>query len=190
MKYFFLLFPFILTAQITNIKGFVKSESGALGFASISLVDTEFGIISDENGYFELEVNLSKHKYILVSYIGHVSKKISLINNDLDLNTLVILLDEDINGLNEIVVTGTLKDEFVTQSPVKVSVITTKKINSFLPSAGTNLTKIVQLISGAQEVIACGVCYTNSININGLEGPYTSILMDGVPMYGNLASRC
>jgi outer membrane receptor for ferrienterochelin and colicins len=188
MKYFFLLFPFILTAQITNIKGFVKSESGALGFASISLVDTEFGIISDENGYFELEVNLSKHKYILVSYIGHVSKKISLINKDSDLDTLVILLDEDINGLNEIIVTGTLKDEFVTQSPVKVSVITTKKINSFLPSAGTNLTKIVQLISGAQEVIACGVCYTNSININGLEGPYTSILMDGVPMYGNLAS--
>ena len=58
MKYFFLLFPLILTAQITNIKGFVKSESGALGFASISLVDTEFGIISDENGYFELEVKL------------------------------------------------------------------------------------------------------------------------------------
>ena len=67
MKYFFLLFPFILTAQITNIKGFVKSESGALGFASISLVDTEFGIISDENGYFELEVNLSKHTHIIIT---------------------------------------------------------------------------------------------------------------------------
>jgi hypothetical protein len=60
MKYFFLLFPLILTAQITNIKGFVKSESSTLGFASISLVDSEFGVISDENGYFEFEVDLSK----------------------------------------------------------------------------------------------------------------------------------
>jgi hypothetical protein len=68
MKYFFLLFPFILTAQITNIKGFVKSESGALGFASISLVNTEFGIISDENGYFELDVNLSKTQ-VYISFI-------------------------------------------------------------------------------------------------------------------------
>ena len=48
-----------LSAQITNIKGFVKSESGALGFASISLVDSEFGVISDENGYFEFEVDFS-----------------------------------------------------------------------------------------------------------------------------------
>ena len=32
------------------------------------------------------------------------------------------------------------------------------QINSFLPSAGTNITKIIQLINGAQEVIACGVC--------------------------------
>ena len=79
MKYFFLLFPFILTAQITNIKGFVKSESGALGFASISLVDTEFGIISDENGYFELEVNLSKHK-LYISFIYRTCFKENFFN--------------------------------------------------------------------------------------------------------------
>ena len=104
------------------------------------------------------------------------------------MNNLKIILEEDINGLNEVVVTGTLKEEYVTESPVKVNVITSKKINSFLPSAGANITEIVQLVNGAQEVIACGVCYTNSISINGLEGPYTSVLLDGIPMYGNLAS--
>ena len=109
-------------------------------------------------------------------------------NPSLDLNSLKIILEEDINGLNEVVVTGSLKEEYVTDSPVKVNVITSKKINSFIPSAGANITEIVQLVNGAQEVIACGVCYTNSISINGLEGPYTSVLLDGIPMYGNLAS--
>ncbi|MDB0023248.1 hypothetical protein N9E14_05335 [Flavobacteriaceae bacterium] len=33
MKYFFLLFPLIISAQLTNISGFVKSESGNLGYA-------------------------------------------------------------------------------------------------------------------------------------------------------------
>ena len=188
MKYFFLILPFIINAQLTNVNGVVKSESGTLGYASVSLLNSENGVIADGNGYFEIEIDLLKDNNLLISYIGHVSKKISLTNKNLNFNNLIIYLEEDINGLNEIVVTGTLKDEYVTESPVKVNVITAKKINSFLPSAGTNITKIVQLINGAQEVIACGVCYTNSISINGLEGPYTSVLMDGIPMYGNLAS--
>ena len=188
MKYFFLILPFIINAQLTNVNGVVKSESGTLGYASVSLLNSENGVIADGNGYFEIEIDLSKDNTLLISYIGHVSKKISLTNKNLNFNNLIVYLEEDINGLNEIVVTGTLKDEYVTESPVKVNVITAKKINSFLPSAGSNITKIVQLINGAQEVIACGVCYTNSISINGLEGPYTSVLMDGIPMYGNLAS--
>jgi len=188
MKYFFLLFPLIISAQLTNISGFVKSESGNLGYASISLLNSQNGVIANDDGYFEIDIDLSKHNDLLISYIGHVSKKISIKNNTLNFNNIIIYLDEDINGLNEIVVTGTLKDEYVTESPVKVNVITSKKINSFLPSAGTNLTKIIQLLNGAQEVVACGVCYTSSISINGLEGPYTSVLMDGIPMYGNLAS--
>jgi len=188
MKYFFLILPLIINAQLTNVNGVVKSESGTLGYASVSLLNSENGVIADGNGYFEIEIDLSKDNNLLISYIGHVSKKISLTNKNLNFNNLIVYLEEDINGLNEIVVTGTLKDEYVTESPVKVNVITAKKINSFLPSAGTNITKIVQLINGAQEVIACGVCYTNSISINGLEGPYTSVLMDGIPMYGNLAS--
>ena len=188
MKYFFLILPLIINAQLTNVNGVVKSESGSLGYASVSLLNSENGVIADGNGYFEIEIDLSKDNTLLISYIGHVSKKISLTNKNLNFNNLIVYLEEDINGLNEIVVTGTLKDEYVTESPVKVNVITAKKINSFLPSAGSNITKIVQLINGAQEVIACGVCYTNSISINGLEGPYTSVLMDGIPMYGNLAS--
>ena len=188
MKYFFLILPLIINAQLTNVNGVVKSESGTLGYASVSLLNSENGVIADGNGYFEIEIDLSKDNTLLISYIGHVSKKISLTNKNLNFNNLIVYLEEDINGLNEIVVTGTLKDEYVTESPVKVNVITAKKINSFLPSAGSNITKIVQLINGAQEVIACGVCYTNSISINGLEGPYTSVLMDGIPMYGNLAS--
>ena len=188
MKYILLLLPFFINAQIINVQGSVNSNDGPLGFATISIVDSGYGVTTNENGYFEIQVDSSKDNYLLVSYLGYISKKISLKNIDKDLQNVVVILEEDINGLNEIVVTGSLRDQFVTKSPVKVNVITSKKINSFLPSAGSSVKEIIKLISGAQEVIACGVCYTNSISINGLEGPYTSILLDGIPMYGNLAS--
>lgn len=188
MKYILLFLPIFINAQIVNVQGSINSNDGPLEFATISIVDSDYGVTSNENGYFEIQVDSSKDNYLLVSYLGYISKKISIKNIDKDLKNLVVVLEEDINGLNEIIVTGSLRDQFVTESPVKVNVITSKKINSFLPSAGSTVKEIIQLINGAQEVIACGVCYTNSISINGLEGPYTSILLDGIPMYGNLAS--
>jgi len=188
MKYILLFLPFFINAQIVKVQGSINSNDGPLEFATVSIVDSGYGVTSNENGYFEIQVDSSKDNYLLVSYLGYISKKISLKNIDKDLKNLVVVLQEDINGLNEIIVTGSLRDQFVTESPVKVNVITSKKINSFLPSAGSTVKEIIQLINGAQEVIACGVCYTNSISINGLEGPYTSILLDGIPMYGNLAS--
>ena len=178
----------IMNSQTVEIYGSINSEDEKLSYASLSILDSNIGTIADENGNFKLKVNLSKHKILFISFIGYISKKIYLDDPKIDLQNLKVVLVEDINGLNEVVITGTLKDEYITESPVKVNVITSKKINSFLPSAGANITKIVQLVSGVKEVISCGVCYTNSISINGLEGPYTSILLDGIPMYGNLAS--
>ena len=185
---FFILIPMIMNSQTVEIYGSINSEDEKLSYASLSILDYNIGTIADENGNFKLKVNLSKHKILFISFIGYISKKIYLDDPKIDLQNLKVVLVEDINGLNEVVITGTLKDEYITESPVKVNVITSKKINSFLPSAAANITKIVQLVSGVKEVISCGVCYTNSISINGLEGPYTSILLDGIPMYGNLAS--
>ena len=57
MKYLFLILPFIINAQLTNVNGVVKSESGTLGYASVSLLNSENGVISDVNGYFEIEID-------------------------------------------------------------------------------------------------------------------------------------
>ena len=58
MKYFFLILPFIINAQLTNVNGVVKSESGSLGYASVSLLNSENGVIADGNGYFEIEIEI------------------------------------------------------------------------------------------------------------------------------------
>jgi outer membrane receptor for ferrienterochelin and colicins len=93
---------------------------------------------------------------------------------------------QDVLGLEEVVVTGILKESFVTASPVKVEVIT----DDLLEKAANpvNLVKSLNLINGVQEVVSCGVCYTNNISINGLPGQFTAVLIDGSPIYGNLAS--
>ena len=97
-------------------------------------------------------------------------------------------MQESALSMNEIVVTGTMQPTFVSVSPVKIDVITSNYLNTYMPGAATSIVEGVSLVNGVQEVVACGVCFTNSISINGLPGPYTTILMDGTPIYGNLAS--
>ena len=84
MKYILLLLPFFINAQIINIQGSVNSNDGPLGFATVSILDTSYGVTSNENGYFEIQVDSSKDNYLLVSYLGYISKKISLKNIDKD----------------------------------------------------------------------------------------------------------
>ena len=86
----------------------------------------------------------------------------------------------------DVVITGTLKPVSVAQSPVKIDVITSRYLQQQLPV--TNLMEGISLLPGLQEVNACGVCYTNAISINGLPGSYTAVLIDGMPLYGSLAS--
>ena len=78
MKYFFifsLLIPLNIFSQFTEIKGSVNSDFGSLSYASASILDSDLGVISDENGEFVLQVNLSIHKILFVSFLGHISQK-------------------------------------------------------------------------------------------------------------------
>jgi outer membrane receptor for ferrienterochelin and colicins len=72
-------------------------------------------------------------------------------------------------------------------SPVKVEVFKADFLNNFSQGSG-NLMENISMVNGIQENVACGVCYTNEISINGLEGAYTSLLINGIPIYGNLAT--
>jgi outer membrane receptor for ferrienterochelin and colicins len=172
-----------------QITGYVLDQEGPLEFANILLESSNYGSISDEQGFFKIE-NIKPGSYTLqVSMLGYKGYSLAIDikpNDKIELGQ--ILLHDDALGLREVVVTGSMKPTFVTDSPIKVDVITAKQLNTFLPAASSSIVENVQLINGVQEVIACGVCYTNSISINGLPGPYTAVLMDGTPIYGNLAS--
>ena len=50
MKYILLLLQFFINAQIINVQGSVNSNDGPLGFATISIVDSGYGVTSNENG--------------------------------------------------------------------------------------------------------------------------------------------
>jgi len=176
-----------LAAQTGSITGKITDGVEPMMFANVAIVGTSLGATTDETGNFQI-TNLPVGSYELAaSIVGYrsINKTISITDNQqIDLGTLTI--QEDVFGLEEVVVTGTMKESFVTDSPVKIEVITARFLEK--NTTPTNIVEGITLVNGVQEVVACGVCYTNSISINGLPGAYTAVLMDGTPIYGNLAS--
>ncbi len=87
--------------------------------------------------------------------------------------------------LDEIVISGTLKPVLRSESLVPVEVYTP----TFLKKNPTpNIFEALQNVNGVKPQVNCSVCNTGDIHINGLEGPYTFVLIDGMPIVSGLST--
>lgn len=89
------------------------------------------------------------------------------------------------NELNEVVVSGTLKAVKRLESAVPVEVYTPV---FFKKNPTPSIYEALQNVNGVRPQLNCGICNTGDIHINGLEGPYTSVLIDGMPIVSSLST--
>lgn len=180
---------FILTnicfAQNASIKGIVKSDTTLVGFASVGFVGTNIGTNTNDKGYYKID-NIKPGKYMLrVSGIGYRSFEKIVTLKENDMMTLSVNLISDELGLDEVVVTGTMKEISKLESPVPVEVYTPA---FFKKNPTPNIFDALQNVNGVRPQLNCNVCNTGDIHINGLEGPYTMIMIDGMPIVSGLSS--
>lgn len=89
------------------------------------------------------------------------------------------------SSLEEVVVSGTLKPVRRLESPVAVEVYSAQY---FKKNPAPSLFESLQGVNGVRPQINCSVCNTGDIHINGLEGPYTMVTIDGMPIVSSLSS--
>ena len=168
-----------------NISGYIQdSEGEALPFANILVENTEIGTTSDKDGYFQINFEIQKKSNLKVSFIGYLNKVISLDPKE-DHYSLTIRLEEIPSTMDEIVVSGTLKPISKLESPVPVEVYSP---TFFKKNPTANVFEALQNVNGVRPQLNCQVCNTGDIHINGLEGPYTMVLIDGMPIVSSLAT--
>ncbi|WP_421874874.1 TonB-dependent receptor [Marinoscillum sp.] len=169
---------------IAQVSGVIYHKGESIPGATIQIIDSDIGTVSGIDGKFEIERLPRTPATLLIRSVGFKQKRLEVTNGAF----YEVSLESSELGLDAVVVTGTMTPTMITASPVKVEVISSEHLNTYLPAAASSIMEGVKLINGVQEVVACGVCFTNSISINGLPGPYTAVLIDGSPMFGNLAS--
>jgi len=180
----FFLLPLFSFGQ--NVSGQLLDGRSPVPFASVGIVGTQLGASSDYNGNFILR-DLKPGTYTLYfSCMGYKADSLDVTVSTTNVHLGDVQLKPSSLGLNELVVSGTLRTVHLSNSAVRIEVVNSKQLLKSMAPA--NLMESLGMINGVQEVLSCGVCYTNAISINGLPGNYTAVLIDGSPLYGNLAS--
>jgi len=90
-----------------------------------------------------------------------------------------------IRDIDDVVITGTLKAVSRSKSPVAVEIYSQK---FFQKNPTPNIFESIAMVNGVKPQLNCSVCNTGDIHINGLEGPYTMILIDGMPIVSSLST--
>lgn len=183
----FLLFPVIVFGQNSGaIKGTVTSDGRPVAGANVAIQEIQKGAPTDEQGNFTIP-NIKPGSYqLIVSAIGYKTHSQNVDLKNAQTIDLAIQLTPKMEELGEVVVTGTMRETFVKESPVKVSVVTPKRLQQGKMSS--NIMDLIGNVNGLSTQLNCGVCGTNAIRINGVEGPNTAVLIDGMPIMGALAS--
>ncbi len=87
--------------------------------------------------------------------------------------------------IEDVVITGTIKPFSRSKSPVAVEVYSQK---FFQKNPTPSIFEAIAMVNGVKPQLNCSVCNTGDIHINGLEGPYTMILIDGMPIVSSLST--
>ncbi|WP_343618057.1 TonB-dependent receptor [Flavobacterium sp.] len=187
MKYLFLVIVIISTKSLysQNISGKVEASIPVGQEITISLLNTNFKTQTDSLGIYRLQ-NIPKGTYkihVVTTGFKPIIQKILVLENE-NLN-LDFELEEDQNELNEVVVSGTLKPVKRLESAVPVEVYSPV---FFKKNPTPSIYDALQNINGVRPQLNCGVCNTGDIHINGLEGPYTLVMIDGMPIVSSLST--
>lgn len=161
-----------------------KETGEHVPFLVVSLKGTTVGTTTGDSGHYYLE-HLPLGKFILqVSGVGYKTayKEIEIKDNvSLEVNFLV---EEDNVMLDGVVVSANRSETARMLAPTLVNVVnmeTYDKVNA------TSLSQGLIFQPGVRVENNCQNCSYQQVRINGLDGPYTQILIDSRPIFSALA---
>jgi outer membrane receptor for ferrienterochelin and colicins len=177
-----LFIPQILFAQHT-ITGTVTGNEGGIGFTNIIINGTTLGTAADADGKFELRDVPHGELTLQFSAIGYrkLEKTVTVGHADVALGE--VRMEDDALGLDEAVVSASRYEMTVTDAPVIVSRIDSRM---FEATQTVSISEGLNFSPGLRLENNCSNCGFTQLRMNGMEGPYSQILINSRPIFSAL----
>ncbi len=174
---------FSILAQSSKISGkVIDAKGGALPGATIIIKGSNVGTTSDQNGNFTIEKVSNGAYKVGISFVGFGNKEFAVTVPQT--NPLNVTLVEDVNGLEEVVVTGVFDKRTKMKASVAISTLSSKQIENLVPNSSADLLKNLPgvYVNTSKGEVGNSI-YTRGLNYNG-GFFYVSMQEDGLPVMG------
>lgn len=187
MRSLIFMIGFVLSAgycygQIFSVKGEVTDlrTEERIKQATVKNLQTKQTVMTDHEGGFMISV--SKSDTLIITSTGYLTDTVQISSAA---RFIAVQLKPVMKSLEEVVISGTMREIKKSGSPIAVESYSAK---FFKKNVSSSVFEALSIVNGVQPQLNCNVCNTGDIHINGMEGPYTMVLIDGMPVVSNLAT--
>lgn len=161
-----------------------KNTENSLPYAAVLIVETGQGTVTDEDGGFKFQ-KIPAGKYTLrVQLLGYETQEKKVTVSDSFTVDVHFLMHDSSIMTDEVVVSANRNETSRKVAPVVVNVMNAKLFDSV---NSTDLAKSLNYQSGLRVENNCQNCGFPQVRINGLEGPYSQILINSRPVVSALS---
>ena len=164
------------------MRGSISYKGEGIPYAQVFLEGTAIGTMANEDGLFSFKAEQGQYK-LIVSAQGYQKYSKVLIVKEGTSPELHLVLLPDALGLEEVVISASRNRVEKRSTPVVVS---TLKPNLFQAVQSTSLSDVLGFAPGVRVETNCQNCGFTQVRLNGLEGPYTQILINNKPIFTSL----
>lgn len=162
----------------------VKGTEESIPFATVMILGTNRGAVSNEEGQFEFR-KLAAGKYTLrVQVMGYKTQEKTITVSAEATSVVHFQMEEVSFTTDEVVVSANRNEVSRKAAPVVVNVMSAKLFETV---NSTDLAKSLNFQSGLRVENNCQNCGFPQVRINGLEGPHSQILINSRPIISALS---
>jgi len=147
--------------------------------------DFEIGVVSDQKGNLTIH-NIPNGTYTLIlSFVGYEQRTFKLtFPLDNSENKEVIFLSISHEEMNKVIITSTRSGRTIQDTPTRVELIAGEELSEKGNMKPGDIRMLLNESTGIRTQQTSATSYNSSIRIQGLDGKYTQLLRDGLPLYG------
>ncbi|HDR51057.1 MAG TPA: TonB-dependent receptor, partial [Mariniphaga anaerophila] len=164
--------------------GDVKSGGEHIPFATVMIKGTTIGTAADATGHFKMAHLPTGRQTVVISAVGYKPYSEEVVLKSNSSVTLLAELEPDNIGIEQVVISADRNSKSRKRTPTIVTSINPKL---FQRTQSVNLSEGLNFSPGLRMENNCQNCGFTQIRMNGMEGPYTLILINSRPVFSGLA---
>lgn len=155
--------------------------------ATVLVRGTSKGSVTDQNGFAQID-NIADGKCVLqFRMIGYEEYTEGFIFPISQQDTVEISLSASDEEVDEVIITATRSSRTIGDTPTRLEAISGEELEEKGNMKPGDIRMMLNESTGIQTQQTSATSYNSSIRIQGLDGKYTQILRDGLPLYSGFS---